>query len=95
MMKDEEYIKDTKIIEKTELEQEREIIMSIVKAKKELENLNKNFEYAEDELIDYYTYQIKANQSKIDYFVKKAKNKRITLNMLQAIEAKLYDDKAV
>ena len=58
MMKDEEYIKDTKIIEKTELEQEREIIMSIVKAKKELENLNKNFEYAEDELIDYYTYQI-------------------------------------
>ncbi len=95
MMKDEEYIKDTKIIEKTELEQEREIIMSIVKAKKELENLNKNFEYAEDELIDYYTYQIKANQSKIDYLVKKAKNKRITLNMLQAIEAKLYDDKAV
>ena len=95
MMKDEEYIKDTKIIEKTELEQEREIIMSIVKAKKELENLNKNFEYAEDELIDYYTYQIKANQSKIDYLVKKGKNKRITLNMLQAIEAKLYDDKAV
>ena len=95
MMKDEEYIKDTKIIEKTELEQEREIIMSIVKAKKELENLNKNFEYAEDELIDYYTYQIKANQSKIDYLVKKAKNKRITLNMLQAIEAKLYEDKAV
>jgi len=49
-----------------------------------------NFEYAEDDLIDYYTYQIKAHQSKLDYLIKIAKRKGIELNRLEALKVKLY-----
>ena len=36
-----------------------------------------NFEYSEDELIDFYTYQIKATQSKLDYLTKLAKSQNL------------------
>ena len=77
----EEYKKEEKVIEQTEQEKDMEIMKSLMKTKRELENANKNFEYAEEELIDYYTYQIKANQSKLDYLVKKAKNQKLVRNM--------------
>lgn len=82
----EEYKKEEKVIEKTEKQKDMEIMESLMKTKIELETANKNFEYAEEELIDYYTYQIKANQSKLDYLVKKAKNQKLVRNMLEAIE---------
>ena len=82
----EEYKKEERVIEQTEQEKDMEIMKSLMKTKRELENANKNFEYAEEELIDYYTYQIKANQSKLDYLVKKAKNQKLVRNMLEAIE---------
>lgn len=82
----EEYKKEEKVIEQTEQEKDMEIMKSLMKTKRELETANKNFEYAEEELIDYYTYQIKANQSKLDYLVKKAKDQKLVRNMLEAIE---------
>lgn len=85
---EEEYVRESKIIDKTEQEKELELMVSILKARKELEEANKNFEYAEGELIDYYTYQIKANRSKLDYLVKKAKSKGVTLDMIKRIEIK-------
>ena len=63
-MKEEIFTKESKIMEKNEIDKEIELITSILKTKEELKNANINFEYAENELIDYYTYQIKANQSK-------------------------------
>ncbi len=83
---DEEYKRESKIRDKTEEEKNIELIVSILKARKDLEEANKNFEYAEAELIDYYTYQIKANRSKLDYLVKQAKNKGIVLDMIKQIE---------
>ena len=85
---EEEYIRETRIIDKTEQEKEQELMISILRARKELEDANKNFEYAEEELIDYYTYQIKANRSKLDYLVKKAKSKGVSLDMIERIEIK-------
>lgn len=82
----EEYIKDIKIIERTEEELNIELLKSIIKTKRDLENSNKNFEYAEGELIDYYLYQIKANQSKLNYLLKKAKKNGIILDMINEIE---------
>jgi len=73
---EEEYLKDIKIIEKTEEEKENELILSIIKTKKELDLAMHNFEYAQEDLIDYYTYQIKANRAKINYLLKAAKKKR-------------------
>ncbi|MBO5412892.1 MAG: DUF2508 family protein [Clostridia bacterium] len=85
---EEEYVRESKIIEKTEEEKELELMISILKARKELEEANKNFEYAEEELIDYYTYQIKASRSKLDYLVKKAKSKGASMDMIKRIEIK-------
>lgn len=78
----EEYKKEEKIVEKTELEKEMELIRSIIKTREELKSNNKNFEYAKEELIDYYTYQIKANQAKLDYLIKLAKLKGIEVDMI-------------
>ena len=49
-----------------------------------------NFKYAEDDMIDYYTYQIKAHQSKLDYLIKIAKRKGIVLSRINELMARLY-----
>ena len=61
----EEYVRETKLIEKTEIEKEIELIRTIIKTRKELKSNNMNFEYAKGDLVDYYIYQIKANQAKL------------------------------
>jgi len=54
-----------------ELEQLRE---SIQDAYREWQNALSNFESAEGkEMVDYYTYRIKASQIRYDYLIKKAK----------------------
>ena len=42
---------------KSDDELEAELLKNIVETKNVLETARRNFEYAEDELIDYYTYQ--------------------------------------
>lgn len=85
----EKYVRETKIVDRDEAQERKEILLSIIKTKTELENNIKNYEFAEGDLIDYYLYQIKANQSKLDYLIKKAKTKRIMLDLVEKIE---YDD---
>ena len=82
----EEYIKEIKIKEKNELEKEIDLIKNIIKTREELKQDNKNYEYAEMELIDYYIYQIKANQAKLDYLLKMAKAKGISIDNISQIE---------
>ena len=81
-----EYIKEIKIQEKSELEKEMELVRNIIKTREELKQYNKNYEYAEMELVDYYIYQIKANQAKLDYLLKMAKAKGITIDNISQIE---------
>ena len=83
---EEEYQQEIKRVEKTEQEKEVELMLSIIKTKKELEVANLNFEYAQEDLIDYYTYQIKATRAKYDYLVKKAKEKGLVLDMIEQID---------
>ena len=66
-----------------------EIIKSIVRAKSELNTNIKNYEYAEKELIDFYLYQIKANQAKLDYLIKIAKENKIEVDSIKKIK---YED---
>lgn len=82
----EEFVKELKLVEKTEEEFNIELIKSIIKTKTDLENANRNYEFAEGELIDYYLYQIKANQSKLNYLLKKAKRNGIIIDMIKEIE---------
>ena len=85
-MYEDEYIKEIKMREKTEEEKEIDLIISIIKARKELDEANKNFEYANGDLIDYYTYKIKATRAKIDYLIKKAKEKGLAMGMIDQID---------
>lgn len=89
---EEQYLKDYNILEKSDKDVEIELIKSIIRVREDLKNANKNFEFAEEELIDYYTYEIKANQSKLDYLLKKAKTKGISLDMINEIKFRLYKE---
>ena len=91
----EEYIRETDIKEITSEDRNRELIQSVIRTKIELSIANKNFEYAEEELIDYYTYQIKANQSKLDYLLKKVKSEGLEVDMIKEIEIRKNREEAV
>jgi len=88
----EEYLKEQKIKEKTEMEKEIELIKTIIKTREELKRDNRNFEYARDDLVDYYTYQIKANQAKLDYLIKLAKAKGIQVDMINDKKYTFYEE---
>ena len=74
-----DYVRDIDIVESSEEEKRLQLINSIIKTRRDLNRAHINFEYAESGLIDYYTYEIKANQSKLDYLTKLAKIKKIAL----------------
>lgn len=79
------YLREDVITDKTEEEKKIELIMSVLKTKKELDLATRNFETAEEGLIDYYTYEIKANKSKLDFLVNKARNRGISLDMIEEL----------
>ncbi len=87
-----DYVREEKIMEKTEMEKELELIRTIIKTREELKIANRNFEYAQDDLVDYYTYQIKANQAKLDYLIKIAKTKGIEVDMINDIKFRHWQD---
>lgn len=72
-----------------------ELIRSIIKTKRDLENASKNFNIAEAELIDYYAYQIKANKAKLSYLIKEAKQKGYELDMINEIKIKLQEKEVI
>ena len=87
-----EYMKETTLIELTEIEKEEELIINIIKTKRDLNSARKNFEYVDnDDLVDYYIYQIKANQAKLDYLIKLAKAKGIIANVINDVELKFQN----
>ncbi|MBQ9297740.1 MAG: DUF2508 family protein [Clostridia bacterium] len=89
------FKKEKKIIDRSEQETQEELVKSIIQAKKQLNLAIKNFEYADNELIDYYVYQIKANRAKIDYLVKKAKTKSMQIDMVNELKMRLDENKAM
>ena len=65
------------------------IIRMIIKTREELKCNNQNFESATEGLIDYYVYQIKANQSKLDYLIKLAKKKGVILSRDKEVKIRM------
>lgn len=84
----EEFVREFKIKEKSKEELNVILVQSIIKTNNELINARKNYEFAEGELIDYYLYQIKANQAKLNYLIKKSKVNGITIDRIKQIELK-------
>ena len=73
----ENYIKEQDFIEMNDDDKKYQLMQSILTTQKDLQQAHINFEYAEEELIDFYSYQIKANQSKLDYLTRLAKSKNL------------------
>ena len=84
----EEYLIEKMIKGKTDKEKKAELMRTIIETKEMLRIARCNFEYAEDDMIDYYIYQIKANQSKLDYLIKIAKKKGIVFSRNNEIKIK-------
>ena len=87
----EEFIKEELVENKNELDKEIELIRNIIKTREELKSDNRNFEYAESDLIDYYIYHIKANQAKLDYLIKLAKMKGIAIDSIEQKKYEIYE----
>lgn len=84
----EDYLMEKMIKGKTDKEKEIELMQTIIETKEMLKLAISNFEYAEDDLIDYYTYQIKAHQAKLDYLIKIAKRKGIVLSRINELKVR-------
>ena len=75
----EDFIKEANISDLNDDEKKSQLIQSIMNTQKELQQSHTNFEFAEKELIDFYSYQIKANQAKLDYLTRLAKSINLSL----------------
>ena len=82
----EEFVKEFNLKDKTREELNTILVQSIIKTNKDLQSARNNYEFAVGELIDYYLYQIKANQSKLNYLIKKSKANGITIDRLKQME---------
>ena len=66
-----------------------ELVECILKTKSDLNVANKNFEDAEGELIDYYSYQIKAHKAKLDYLIREVKQKGFSVNIIDELKLRI------
>ena len=86
----EEYLIEKMVKGKTDKEKEVELMKTIIETREMLKNARCNFEYAEDDMIDYYIYQIKAHQSKLDYLIKIAKRNGMELSRIDELKYKMF-----
>lgn len=82
----EEYVKEKKILDKSKEEMNKMLIQSIINTSNNIKIAQKNYEFAEDDLIDYYLYSIKANQSKLNYLIKTSKKNGIELSRIEKLQ---------
>ena len=54
-----EYVRENPVMDITDTQKKNQLINSIISTRDELNKAHKNFEYAEGDLIDFYTYQIR------------------------------------
>ena len=87
-MSNEKIFKENFLINRRKPNPNADLISCIIQTREDLVTANNNYEFASDELIDYYLYQIKATQSKYNYLLKKAKESGILVSMLDQIEIK-------
>lgn len=82
-------------IKEEKVKNEMELLKSIIDTKRELVIADRNFECAEEELVDYYSYQIKASKAKLDYLIKQVKAKGIEVDMINNLQIGLEEIEAI
>ncbi len=91
----EEYVKEKKIVDKSKEEMNKILIQSIINTNNNIKIAQKNYEFAEDDLIDYYLYSIKANQSKLNYLIKTSKKNGIELSRIEKLQIMSLEENQV
>jgi len=77
------------------LNESRELLNSIKNARIEWVSANMNFEFAIDQdLIDYYTYKIKACEVRYEYLIKRAKERGLKVEFIEAGMVRLNESRA-
>lgn len=74
-----EYVREVKINDKNDKEKNIELLNNIQGVKNSLCNMYNNLQFADSDLIDYYTYQIKAEEAKYNYLIKQAKKRNLNI----------------
>lgn len=69
----EEFVKETKIIDRSEDEHNQDVLKELEASKKRLMSFHENINFVDGNLIDYYTYQIKAEEAKYGYLLNRVK----------------------
>jgi len=72
-----EFVKEFKLLDKNDSEKNDDLIRNIDEIKNNLSNMHNNIQYAEKDLVDYYSYQIKAEEAKYSYLLKQAKSRNL------------------
>lgn len=88
-MMQEFYKSEQLSVNRLNLDNDSDLIKHIIKTKNDLNFANINFEFAENDLVDYYIYEIKANQAKLDYLIKMAKIKGLNVNFIKELGYRL------
>ena len=74
-----EFVKETFIFDKNDEQKDEELLNNIREANQSLLNMHNNLQFAGSDLIDYYTYQIKAEEAKYNYLIKLAKKRKLNI----------------
>ena len=88
----EKYVKEENVKFRRKKNSNSDLIKCIIQTREDLENANRNFEFAEEDLVDYYLYQIKATQYKYSYLIKKAKKAGLLVSMIDELEIRNLDE---
>ena len=75
----EKYVKEFLIIDKNDFEKETELLETIKTVERNLDNMYNNMQFVDSDLIDYYVYQIKAEEVKHNYLIKQAKKRKLKI----------------
>ncbi len=74
-----QYVREIKISEQDDSEKNIELLKNIEIVKESLTTMYNNLQFADSDLIDYYSYQIKAEEAKYGYLIKQAKKRNINI----------------
>lgn len=74
-----QYVREIKINEQNDNEKNIELLKNIEIVKESLTTMYNNLQFADSDLIDYYSYQIKAEEAKYGYLIKQAKKRNINI----------------
>lgn len=75
-----EFVKESPILDKNDEQKDEELLNTIKSVNTTLMNMHNNLQFANSDLIDYYTYQIKAEEAKYNYLIKLAKKRNLNLS---------------